>query len=247
MPGSSPPRGTQGFATGKVERTRNPIGLASLVIAAIALVLTVVPLGGLVAGLPALVAIGLGFAGVLSRHRRRRMAAFGLGLGVVSLVIAAAVTVTTVSSVVASHVKAQRNRDASLPGAFTTDGAPAAAGVPSKRFPDLPLGAHRVVYTASGTGTLHLRYSTYSDAVTYRPRPLASQPGSRSDSTLAAQQTVRVTAAGQAVELLVTVTSDDSNGRIGCGISVDGRRVLTRASAHGGSAQAVTCAVRSGS
>jgi len=107
------------------------VGLAALVVGVVALLLDAVPGLILVAWLPALVALGLGIAGLLRRNRPRWVAAVGVALGaaalVISTVVGAALAVTVVDEIGRSSAAAAAA--GSDQQAVPVDGAGAGASV----------------------------------------------------------------------------------------------------------------------
>jgi hypothetical protein len=78
----------------------NPVGLAALIVAAVAFVFAIVPFLSFVAWLPALGAIVLGIVGLVLKGRKRGLALAGLILGVVAWIIAIIVSLAGVAGVV---------------------------------------------------------------------------------------------------------------------------------------------------
>ena len=83
-------------------KSGNPVGLASLIVGAIAFIFGVVPFLSFIAWLPALVAIGLAIGGLVAKNRKRLTAWLGLVLGILAIIIGIIVSIVSVAGVASS-------------------------------------------------------------------------------------------------------------------------------------------------
>jgi len=78
---------------------KNGVGLAALIVGAVAIVFAIVPIVSFIAWLPALAAIILGIIGLVRKNRARAFAWTGLALGVVAWIIAIVVSLAAIAGV----------------------------------------------------------------------------------------------------------------------------------------------------
>lgn len=124
---------------------KNGLGLSALIVGAVALIFGIIPFLSFIAWLPALVAIGLGIAGLIVKNRKRLFAWLGLALGVLAIIVGIAVSVAAVagaaqsvndaigSSTVAPAPEATTPAEGTAPDASAATGSrenPAALGSP---------------------------------------------------------------------------------------------------------------------
>lgn len=81
---------------------KNGLGLAALIVGAVAFVFGIIPFLSFIAWLPALVAIGLGIAGLIVKNRKRLFAWLGVALGVLAIIIGTIVSIASVAGVAQS-------------------------------------------------------------------------------------------------------------------------------------------------
>jgi hypothetical protein len=77
----------------------NGLGLAALIVGAVAFLFAIIPFLSFLAWLPALVAIGLGIAGLVVKNKKRAMALIGLILGVLALIVGTIVSIVSLAGV----------------------------------------------------------------------------------------------------------------------------------------------------
>ncbi|MDU0346628.1 MmpS family transport accessory protein [Microbacterium sp. KSW2-29] len=80
-------------------KQKNGVGLASLIVGAVAVVFAIIPIISFIAWLPALAAIVLGIVGLVLKNRVRGFAWAGLALGVVAWIIAIVVSAVSLFGV----------------------------------------------------------------------------------------------------------------------------------------------------
>ncbi len=116
--------------------TSNGMGLAALITGIVALVLAVIPFLSFIAWIPALVAIGLGIAGLVVKNKKRLTALLGLILGCLAILVGIVVSVIAVAGVASSvSERVQREIESEFPnlpsdpptGDEQSDEAPSAA------------------------------------------------------------------------------------------------------------------------
>lgn len=239
LPPSAPPP-----PEGPAEPRRfNGVGLAALIVGAVALVLAFVPLASFVAFLPALAAIVLGIIGLVLRGRRRATAATGLVLGAVALIVAIVLSVIAAIGFVSRTAAGIEDLRSSFPTEFPSEGTvtPEPGQPTASPSPGISLepGEHTVEFTIEGSGTATVTYSAYaggdarSSAGKQRPLPF--------------RQTIRVETTEQSrfASFTVGATQSDPGEPVRCTVTVDGTVVSTQESDRKTLAT-VFCSVRSG-
>jgi hypothetical protein len=83
-------------------KQKNGVGLAALIVGIVAFFFAVIPVLSFIAWLPALVAIGLGIAGLAVKNKKRAQALIGLLLGVLAMIVGLIVSLTAVVGVASS-------------------------------------------------------------------------------------------------------------------------------------------------
>lgn len=223
-------------------RRFNGVGLAALVVGAIALVLAFLPLASFAAFLPALAAIVLGVVGLVLQGRSRATAVAGLVLGGLALIIAIVLSVITavgfVSRAAGRLDDLGRSAPTGLPSEVTATADPPVRQTPSPGL-TLPAGEHEVVYTIEGAGTALVNHSTFaggdsqSSAGKQRPLPFRKAV------------TVRTGNDDRFASFSVGATQPNPSEPVRCTITIDGQVVSTQESDRPTFAY-VFCSVRSG-
>lgn len=128
----------------------NGLGLAALIVGTVAFLFGVIPFLSFIAWLPALVAIGLGIAGLVVKHRKRLFAWIGLALGILAIIIGTVVSIASVAGVAQGISDAiETSTAAPLPEATT----------PAEAAPE----AEAPAPAEAADGTVKLRYEVTSD------------------------------------------------------------------------------------
>lgn len=83
-------------------KQKSPVGLAALIVGAVAFVFAIIPVLSFIAWLPAVAAIVLGIVGLVQKNRLRAFAWIGLALGVIAWVIAIIVSIASVAGIASS-------------------------------------------------------------------------------------------------------------------------------------------------
>ncbi|MBO0982317.1 MmpS family transport accessory protein [Rathayibacter sp. SD072] len=131
----------------------NGLGLAALIVGAVAFLFGVIPFLSFIAWLPALVAIGLGIAGLVVKHRKRLFAWIGLALGILAIIVGTVVSIASVAGVAQGISDAiETSTAAPLPEATT----------PAETAPSTEESAP----AEAAAGTVKLQYEVTSDAAT---------------------------------------------------------------------------------
>lgn len=88
--------------TSTAAKQKSPVGLAALIVGAVAFVFAIIPVLSFIAWLPAVAAIVLGIIGLVQKNRIRTFAWIGLALGVVAWIIAIIVSIASVAGIASS-------------------------------------------------------------------------------------------------------------------------------------------------
>jgi hypothetical protein len=156
-------------------KQKSPVGLAALIVGAVAFVFAIVPVLSFIAWLPAIAAIVLGIIGLVQKNRARGFAWAGLALGIVSWIVAIAVSVATfagaASSISESIESAAPSAIAATPEPVAIESTPPAADTPvaeatvaepapvaTPAAPELTLSQRNAV----SKGKSYLEYSAFS-------------------------------------------------------------------------------------
>jgi len=83
-------------------KQNNPVGLAALIVGAVALLFAIIPVASFIAWLPAVAAIILGIVGLVLKNRKRAFAWTGIALGAVAWIVAIVVSVAGLASLAGS-------------------------------------------------------------------------------------------------------------------------------------------------
>lgn len=83
-------------------KAKNGLGLAALIVGIVAFIFAVIPFLSFVAWVPALVAIGLGIAGLVVKNKKRVSAVAGLALGALAIIVGIVVSIASVAGVASS-------------------------------------------------------------------------------------------------------------------------------------------------
>jgi hypothetical protein len=241
QPSFEPPVGTE------EPRRFNGVGLAALIVGAVALLLAFLPFGSFAAFLPALAAIVLGIVGLALRNRRRGMAVAGLILGGVALVVAIVLSVIAAIGIVGQTAAGIERLRSDLPTDFPTD-FPSDESVtanppiePSESAsPGLSLapGHHTVVYTVSGSGTATVNYATFAGGDT------EASAGKQHELPFRRTVTADTTEGNRFASFTVGATQIEPKEPVTCTITVDGA-VVSRQTTDRTSFAYVLCTARS--
>lgn len=152
-------------------KQKNPVGLAALIVGAVAFVFAIIPVLSFIAWLPAVAAIVLGIIGLVQKNRVRGFAWAGLAIGIVAWIVAIAVSVATFAGAASSISESIESAAPLAPTAVATQEAPvvseepaveeapaetAAPAAPAE--PALTLGQQNAV----SKGESYLEYTSFS-------------------------------------------------------------------------------------
>ncbi|NQX12278.1 DUF308 domain-containing protein [Microbacteriaceae bacterium VKM Ac-2855] len=151
------PLDTPPVATGA--KQKNGLGLAALIVGIVAFVFGIIPLLSFLAWLPALVAIGLGIAGLVVKNKKRLTAWIGLALGVLAIIVGIIVSVASVAAVATGVGEAIASASsAPLPEATTP-----AESAPTESAPAQSSNTVKLQYEVTGDGAAsNITYSTFA-------------------------------------------------------------------------------------
>lgn len=119
-------------------KQKNTVGLIATIVGGVALIFAIIPVLSFIAWLPAIAAIVLGIIGLVQKNRTRGLAWAGLGLGIVSWIIAIVVSIVSVAGLANSVNDAVQEELASSAPAVTApveeveESAPAQEAAPSE-------------------------------------------------------------------------------------------------------------------
>lgn len=104
-------------------KQKSPLGLAALIVGAVAFVFAIIPVLSFIAWLPALAAIVLGIIALVQKGRARGFAWAGLALGVVAWIVAIIVSIASVAGLAGAVSESVASASAA-PVAPSSDAAP---------------------------------------------------------------------------------------------------------------------------
>jgi hypothetical protein len=238
LPSTEPPAGTE------PPRRFNGVGLAALIVGAVALLLAFLPFASFAAFLPALAAIVLGIVGLALANRARGTAVAGLVLGGVALVVAIVLSVIAAVGVIGrTAARIDRLRSdlpTDLPSDVTATANPPVepSGSPSPGLSLAP-GRHTVVYTVSGSGTATVNFATFAGGDT------EASAGKQRELPFRRTMVAETTASNRYASFTVGATQMQPRQPISCTITVDGV-VVSRRTSDRTTFATVLCSARSG-
>lgn len=119
--------------TAPISKQKNGVGLAALIVGAVAIIFAIIPFVSFIAWLPALAAIVLGIVGLVLKNRVRGFAWAGIALGVVAWIIAIVVSFASIFGVAGAVNESLESStfEPVAPGEAeaTTEGSPTEAAV----------------------------------------------------------------------------------------------------------------------
>ncbi|MBB3158186.1 hypothetical protein FHS07_001882 [Microbacterium proteolyticum] len=125
--------------TSTAPKQKSPVGLAALIVGAVAFVFAIVPVLSFIAWLPAIAAIVLGIIGLVQKGRARGFAWAGIALGVVAWIVAIVVSISSVAGLAGAVSEAVESASAApvapssiAAPAETAEAEPAEASAPAE-------------------------------------------------------------------------------------------------------------------